>query len=221
MQIQTYFEHTLLKPTTTRKDIKQLCEVAIQYKFHSVCVSSSNIFTAKSYLLKGNVKICSTVGFPFGNSSTASKVAEAKKAIEDGAQEINMVINLGMLKSQNYVGVYKDIRDVKLAIGKIPLHVTIEISELAKNEILRVCQICIDAKADFIKTSSGFSKSGATLIAVKMIKKTVKGQLKINASIGIKDFETVLKYIDAGADRIGSSFSVKIMEEMIHQEIDI
>ncbi len=221
MQIQTYFEHTLLKPTATRKDIKQLCEVAIQYNFHSVCVSSSNIFTAKSYLLKGNVKICSTVGFPFGNSSTASKVAEAKKAIEDGAQEINMVINLGMLKNQNYVGVYKDIRDVKLAIGKIPLHVTIEISELAKNEILRVCQICIDAKADFIKTSSGFSKSGATLIAVKMIKKTVKGQLKINASIGIKDFETVLKYIDAGADRIGSSFSVKIMEEMIHQEIDI
>lgn len=221
MQLQAYIDHTLLKPTATRKELKQLCEDAIRYKFYSVCVNSSNVFTAKNYLIKSNVKICSTVGFPLGSSSTISKVMEAKNAIQDGADEIDMVINLGMLKSKNYVGAYKDIRDVKLAIGKAPLCVTIEISELSKNEILKICQICTDAKADYIKTSSGFSKSGATLIAVKMIKKTVKGQIKIKASNGINDFETALKYIDAGADRIGTTSSVKIMEELIHEEIEI
>ena len=221
MPLQTYFDHSLLRPTATRKDIKHLCEEALHYEFHAVCVNSCNVFTVKNYLIKGNVKICSTVGFPFGTSSTRSKVIEAKKAVDDGADEIEMVINLGMLKSMNYVGVYKDIRDVKLAIGETPLCVIIEISELSKNEILRLCQICIDAKADFIKTCTGFSKSGATLIAVKMIKKTVKGKIKIKAFSGINDLEAALKYVDAGADRIGSSCSVKIMEEMAHESIEV
>jgi deoxyribose-phosphate aldolase len=165
------------------------------------------------------VKVCSTVGFPFGTSSTRAKVIEAKKAIEDGADEIEMVINFGMLKGMNYVGVYKDIRDVKLAIGETPLKVIIEISELSKNEILRICQISIDAKVDFIKTSTGFSKSGATFIAVKMIKKTLKGQAKIEASGSIKNIDTALKYIDVGADRVTTIHSAKIMEEIIHQQI--
>jgi deoxyribose-phosphate aldolase len=218
MPLQTYIDHSLLQPTATRKDLKHLCEEALHYKFQAVCVNSCNVFTSKNYLLKGDVKICATVGFPFGTSSTRAKAIEAKKAVDDGADEIEMVVNLGMLKSQNYVGVYKDIRDVKLAIGNTALSVIIEISELSKNEILRMCQICIDAKADFIKTCTGFSKSGATLIAVKMIRKTVKGKIKIKASSGINDLETALKYVDAGANRIGTSSSVKIMEEMVQEK---
>ena len=219
MQLQAYFNHSLLKPTATKKEILQLCNEAKQHNLYSVCVNSCNVFTAKNNVIKSDVKVCATIGFPFGATSPRAKVMEAKKAIEDGADEIDMVINLGMFKGMNYVGVYKDIRDVKLAIGKKPLKVIIEISELSKNEILRICQICIDAKADFIKTSTGFSKSGATFIAVKMIKKTLKGLAKIEASGDIKDIETALKYIDVGADRIGTTHSAKIMEEIINQQI--
>lgn len=219
MQLQAYFNHSLLKPTATKKEIIQLCNEAKQHNLYSVCVNSCNVFTAKNNVIKSDVKVCATIGFPFGTASPRAKVMEAKKAIEDGADEIDMVINLGMLKGMNYVGVYKDIRDVKLAIGEKPLKVIIEISELSKNEILRICQICIDAKADFIKTSTGFSKSGATFIAVKMIKKTLKGLAKIEASGDIKDIETALKYIDVGADRIGTTHSAKIMEEIINQQI--
>ena len=219
MQLQAYFNHSLLKPTATKKEIIQLCNEAKQHNLFSVCVNSCNVFTAKNNVIKSDVKVCATIGFPFGATSPRAKVMEAKKAIEDGADEIDMVINLGMLKGMNYVGVYKDIRDVKLAIGEKPLKVIIEISELSKNEILRICQICIDAKADFIKTSTGFSKSGATFIAVKMIKKTLKGLAKIEASGDIKDIETALKYIDVGADRIGTTHSAKIMEEIINQQI--
>ena len=219
MQLQAYFNHSLLKPTATKKEIIQLCNEAKQHNLYSVCVNSCNVFTAKNNVIKSDVKVCATIGFPFGATSPRAKVMEAKKAIEDGADEIDMVINLGMFKGMNYVGVYKDIRDVKLAIGKKPLKVIIEISELSKNEILRICQICIDAKADFIKTSTGFSKSGATFIAVKMIKKTLKGLAKIEASGDIKNIETALKHIDVGADRIGTTYSAKIMEEIINQQI--
>lgn len=221
MQFQSYFNHSLLKPTATKKEILRLCDEAKQYKLYSVCVNSSNVFTAKNNLIKSDIKVCSTVGFPFGVASPRTKVTEAKKAIEDGADEIEMVINHGMLKGMNYVGVYKDIRDVKSAIDKTPLKVIIEISELSKNEILRICQICIDAKVDVIKTSTGFSKSGATLIAVKMIKKTLKGQAKIEASVGINNTDSALKYIAAGADRIGTSYTAKIMEEIIREQIEI
>jgi len=219
MQLQTFFNHSLLNPIATKKDIIQLCNEAKQHNLYSVCVNSCNVFTAKNNVIKSDVKVCATIGFPFGATSPRAKVMEAKKAIEDGADEIDMVINLGMLKGMNYVGVYKDIRDVKLAIGKKPLKVIIEISELSKNEILRICQICIDAKADYIKTSTGFSKSGATFIAVKMIKKNLKGLAKIEASGDIKNIETALKYMDLGADRIGTTHSAKIMEEIINQQI--
>lgn len=219
-QLQAYFNHSQLKPTATKKEIKTLCEEAKQYKLYSVCVNSHNVLAAKSYLLKSDVKICATVGFPFGTSSTKAKVAEAKNAIEDGADEIEMVINLGLLKSMNYVAVYKDIRDVKLAIKNTPLKVIIEIGKLSKNDILRVCQICMDANVDYIKTSTGFSKSGATLIAVKIIKKTVKDKIKIEASQGIKDLDTTLKFITAGANKIGTTHAAKIMEETLQEQIE-
>ena len=122
-----------------------------------------------------------------------------------------MVINQGLLKSKNYVSVLKDIKDVKLAIGNIPLKVIIEISELNKNEIIRICEICLDAKVDYIKTSSGFSKNGSTLTTVKIIKKTIRDHIKIAAFDGIENYETAIKYIEAGADRVGICYGVELI----------
>lgn len=211
MNLNSYIDHTILKPTATEKDIIDLCEEAKEYKFYSVCVNSCFVPLAKQLVENSSVKICSVVGFPLGAMSTEAKVFEAKKAVEDGADEIDMVMNIGLLKSKNYFRVLKDISDVKAAIGKIPLKVILEISELSKNEIILACEICLDAKADFIKTSTGFSKSGATLTAVKIMRKTVKNKAKIKASGGIRDYETALKFIDAGADRIGTSSGIAIV----------
>lgn len=217
MELNKYIDHTLLKATATERDIIDLCNEAKKHKFFSVCINSSYIPLAKQ-LLKGSfVKICTVVGFPLGATSTETKVFEAKQAIEAGAHEIDMVINIGFLKSKNYVEVFKDISDVKLAIGKTPLKVIIEISELSKNDIVKACEICLDAKADFVKTSTGFSKSGATLTAVKIMKKTVKNRAKIKASGGIGDSETAKKYIEVGVDRIGTSKGVAIVSEQMSE----
>lgn len=213
MKINKFIDHTLLKATTSERDIIDLCNEAKQSQLYAVCINSGYVDLAKQLLTKSSVKICSVIGFPLGAMSTDTKVFEAQKAITHGADEIDMVINIGLLKSKNYVAVYKDISEVKFAIGRIPLKVIIEISELSKNEIIKACEICLDAKADFIKTSTGFSKSGATLTAVKIIKKTVKDRAKIKASGGIKDLETALKYLDAGADRIGTSSGFAIAND--------
>jgi deoxyribose-phosphate aldolase len=211
MKINKYIDHTALKPTTTERDIIDLCNEAKEHQFYSVCVSSCYVPLAKQLVTKSAVKVCSVVGFPHGNMSTEAKVSEAIQAVSDGADEIDMVINIGLMNSKNFVAVFKDVSDVKIAIGRIPLKVILEISELSKNEIIKACEICLDAKVEFIKTSTGFSKGGATLTAVKIIKKTVKNHAKIKASGGIKDYETVKKYIDAGADRIGTSSGVAIL----------
>ncbi|WP_435412619.1 deoxyribose-phosphate aldolase [Psychroserpens mesophilus] len=217
MELNKYIDHTLLKSTATERDIIDLCNEAKKHKFFSVCINSSYIPLAKQLLKGSSVKICTVVGFPLGATATSTKVFEAKQAIEAGAQEIDMVINIGFLRSKNYVEVFKDISDVKLAIGKIPLKVIIEISELSKNDIVKACEICLDAKADFVKTSTGFSKSGATLTAVKIMKKTVKDRAKIKASGGIGDFETAKKYIEIGVDRIGTSKGVAIVSEQMSE----
>lgn len=211
MDINKHIEHTLLNPSTTERQIIDLCNDAKKFKFHAVCVSSCYVSLAQQLLAESEVKIVSVVGFPLGSMATEAKVFEAKNAIKDGADEIDMVINIGLLRSKNYVAVFKDLSDVKLAIGDVPLKVILEISDLSKNEIVKACEICVDAKVDFIKTSTGFSKSGATLTAVKIIKKIVKDKARIKASGGIKDLETAIKYIEAGADRIGTSSGVAMM----------
>ncbi|EDP69852.1 deoxyribose-phosphate aldolase [Flavobacteriales bacterium ALC-1] len=211
MELNRYIDHTLLSASATEADILQLCEEALKYNFYSVCVNSSYVAIAKQALGQSEVKICTVVGFPLGAMSTEAKIFEAKKAIEQGASEIDMVMNIGRLKSKNHVAVLKDISNVKRAIGLTPLKVILEISELSKNEIVKACEICMDAKADFVKTSTGFSKSGATLTAVKIMRKTVRDQLKIKASGGIRDAETALKYIEVGVHRIGASSGVAMM----------
>lgn len=211
MRISKYIEHTLLKSTATEREIINLCQEAIENNFHAVCLNSCYVALAKQLLNDTDIKISAAVGFPLGAMSTEAKVFEAKKAVEDGADEIDMVMNIGFLKSKNHVLVFKDIRDVKIAIGRTPLKVIIEISELNKNEVIKICDICKDAKVDFIKTSTGYSKAGATLTAVKIIKKTVRDDVKIKASGGIKDYDTAIKYIEAGADRIGTSSGINIV----------
>ena len=215
MELNKYIDHTLLKATATERDIIDLCNEAKKHKFFCVCINSSFIPLSKQLLKDSAVKICTVVGFPLGATSTETKVFEAKQAIAAGAHEIDMVINIGFLKSKNYVEVFKDISDVKLSIGKTPLKVIIEISELSKNDIVKACEICLDAKVDFVKTSTGFSKSGATLTAVKIMKKTLKNRAKIKASGGIGDLETAKKYIDIGVERIGTSKGVAIVSEEI------
>ncbi|MGB3608494.1 deoxyribose-phosphate aldolase [Psychroserpens sp.] len=215
MNINSYIDHTLLRASATEREIIDHCNQAKVHKFYSVCVNSCYVSLAKQLLRGSSIKICTVVGFPLGATSTEAKVFEAKRAIDDGADEIDMVMNLGVFKSQNYVEVFKDLKEVKTAIGKTPLKVIIEISELSKNGIVKASEICVDAKVDFIKTSTGFSKSGATLTAVKIIKKTVKNNCKIKASGGIGDYETAQKYIDVGADRIGTSHGINISEETL------
>lgn len=213
MNINKFIDHTNLKPTATEKEVIDLCNEAKQHEFYAVCVNSCYIPLAKQILAKTEIKLVSVIGFPLGATATDAKVFEAKNAVNEGADEIDMVINMGFLRSKNYLAVLNDITDVKAAIGKTPLKVILEISELSKNEIVKACEICLDAKIEFIKTSTGFSKGGATLTAVKIIKKIVKDQAKIKASGGIRDLETALKYIDAGADRIGTSSGVAMMND--------
>ncbi|WP_242131847.1 deoxyribose-phosphate aldolase [Aestuariivivens marinum] len=210
MNIFKHIDYSLLKSTTTEREIIDFCHDAKDNQLNSVCVNSSYVALAKQLLNNTSVKICTVVGFPLGAMSTEAKVYEAQKAIKDGADEIDMVMNLGYLKSKNYVSVLKDITDVKLAIGTVPLKVVLEISELNKNEIIKACEICLDTNIDYIKTSSGFTKSGATLTCIKMIKKTVKNRIKIIASGGINSLETAKKYLETGAHRVDTSNLLKV-----------
>lgn len=203
MNISNYIEYTLLHPSATERDIIELCVTAQKNNYYSVNVNGYNVPLVKQLLSKSDIKISTPIGFPLGAMTTAAKVFEAKQAIQDGADEIEMVINLGLLKSKNYVSVLKDISEVKEAIGDTPLKVIIEISELNKNEIIRICEICLDAHIDYIKTSSGFARNGSTLSTVKIIKKTVKDRIKILAFDGIEGADTALRYLESGADRVG------------------
>ncbi|GAB1858570.1 deoxyribose-phosphate aldolase [Flavobacteriaceae bacterium MHTCC 0001] len=209
MNLSNYIDFTFLKPTATERDIINICKIAKANTYFSVCVHGCYVKLAKELLKDTDVKVCSVVGFPLGAMSTKSKISEALNAIEDGADEIDMMINLCNLKSRNYVSVLRDISDVKRAIGDTTLKSIIEVSELNKNEIVKACEIALDANVDFIKTSTGFASGGATFTATKIMKKVVKNNAKIKASGGIRDFETAVKYLEAGADRIGTSTILK------------
>ncbi|WP_194768520.1 deoxyribose-phosphate aldolase [Tamlana sp. I1] len=209
MNISQYLDYTLLESTATERDVIDLCNNARTNNYYSICVNGCYVSLAKQFLQDTKIKVSTVVGFPLGSMTTKAKIYEAQQAIEDGAEEIGMVINLGYVKSKNYVSILKDITDVKMAIGSTPLKVIIEISELNKNEIVKISEICIDAKADFIETSTGFSKSGATLTAIKIIKKTIKDAAQIKASGDILDFESAVKYLEVGADRLGITTNYK------------
>lgn len=211
--INKFIDHTLLKPTATATDIKNLCKEAIDNDFFAVCVNSCYVELAKKELKNSGVKVCSVVGFPLGAIHTDAKAFEAKLAIDNGADEVDMVINLGLIKSQNWEMVQKDIEMVKNAIGNHVLKVILETSYLNEEEITKVCEIAVLAQADYLKTSTGFASNGATEEDVRLMKKAVNNQAKIKASGGIRDLSTALTFIKLGVTRIGSSSGVKIINQ--------
>lgn len=211
--INKFIDHTLLKPTATATDIKNLCKEAIDNDFFAVCVNSCYVELAKKELKNSRVKVCSVVGFPLGAMHTDAKAFEAKLAIDNGADEVDMVINLGLIKSQNWEMVQKDIEMVKNAIGNKVLKVILETSYLNEEEITKVCEIAVLAQADYLKTSTGFASNGATEEDVRLMKKAVNNQAKIKASGGIRDLSTALTFIKLGVTRIGTSSGVKIINQ--------
>ena len=211
MDLAKYIDHTDLKADSSLDDIKKLVDEAREYGFYSVCVNSSNVAYVKDY--KEDIKIASVVGFPLGAMAKDAKVFEAKKAVSDGADEIDMVINIGRLKSKDYSYVEDEIRAIKEAIGEKVLKVIIETCLLNKDEKIRACELARSAGADFVKTSTGFSTGGATVADVKLMKETVGDDLKVKASGGIHTKDEALALIEAGADRIGASSSIDIVGE--------
>ena len=211
MQLNQYIDHTLLKPTATEKDIKLLCKEAIQYNFYAVCVNSSFVALAVSELQNTSVKVAAVIGFPLGAMASEIKIAEAAYCLEQGADEIDMVMNLGWFKSGLYPKVEHEIKNIKSMMGKATLKVILETCYLSEEEIGQACNLCLNAGADFVKTSTGFGPEGATLSAVKRMKDSVGNKAKIKASGGIRDKATALAYIKAGASRIGTSSGVQMM----------
>ncbi|MCR9183001.1 MAG: deoxyribose-phosphate aldolase [Flavobacteriaceae bacterium] len=209
--LNKYIDHTLLKAFATEADIKKLCQEAVEYEFYAVCVNSSNVAFAKAQLAQSDVKVCSVVGFPLGAMSTETKAYEAKQAVADGADEIDMVINIGQLKSENFDFVWKDIEAVKSAIGNKVLKVILETCYLNKAEIIKASELALLSGAEFVKTSTGFGIAGATFEDVQLMKSVVKDQAKVKASGGIKDRVTALEYIALGAERIGTSSGIDIV----------
>ncbi|WP_452220999.1 deoxyribose-phosphate aldolase [Lacinutrix salivirga] len=212
MTINNFIDHTLLKPTTTKNDIIQLCNDAKEHSFFSVCVNSCYVSLAKTQLKNTTVKVCSVIGFPLGAMSTIAKVEETKQAIKDGADEIDMVLNIGFLKSKDFEAVLNDIKAVKKELPNTILKVILETSALNEAEIIKASILAIEAGADFIKTSTGFGTGGATMQDVKLMKSVIKnGTTKIKASGGIRDTQTALQYINLGVERIGTSNGIAIV----------
>lgn len=212
MNISKYIDHTILKPDATREDIKKICEEAKKYDFASVCVNQYYTKYVSEQLEGTNVKTCVVVGFPLGATSYSVKAYETKMAIQDGAQEIDMVINIGALKNKEYDIVYKDIKAVVDEANKKALvKVILETCLLTEEEKVKACELSVKAGADFVKTSTGFSSGGATIEDIKLMKNTVKDEALVKASGGIRDYDTAIAVINAGADRIGASSGVKIV----------
>ncbi len=212
--LSKYIEHTLLKQDAKKEELKKLYDEAKEHNFLGICVNPVNVADAKQYLKDTNVTIVTVVGFPLGANRSDVKAFETQKAVEDGADEIDMVINVSKLKDKDYDFVKKDIETVKKACADKPLKVILETDLLEKEEIQKACELCVEAKADFVKTSTGFVKNGTGAKAedVKLMAQIVKPHgLRVKASAGIRDKEKALAMVEAGADRLGTSSGVAIV----------
>lgn len=212
--LSQYIEHTLLKQDATKEELTKLFDEAKKYNFKGVCVNPINVATAKKYLNDTDVKIVTVVGFPLGANVSEVKAFETERAIKDGADEIDMVLNVSKLKDKDYEFVLEDIKAVKKACANKPLKVILETDLLEKDEIKKACELCVEAKADFVKTSTGFVKNGEGAKAedVKLMADIVKPHgLGVKASAGIRDKAKALAMIEAGADRLGTSSGVAIV----------
>ena len=204
------FDHTILKADATREAVAKICEEAKEYGFMSVCVNSYYTAFVAEKLKDSDVKVCTVVGFPLGQMSTKAKAAETELAVKDGADEIDMVINVGALKDKEYDVVCNDIKEVKKACGQALLKVIIETCLLTDEEKVKACGLAKEAGADYVKTSTGFSTGGADAHDVELMRKTVGDSMGVKASGGIRDKETAEKMVKAGASRLGTSATVAI-----------
>ena len=214
MNLNKYIEHTLLKQDATKAEITKLLDEAIQYDFLGVCVNPCNVKYAKEYLKNSDVKVVTVIGFPLGQNTKEIKILETIDAIKNGADEIDMVINVGLLKDKAYGAIVDEISAIKGACQGHNLKVILETDLLTQDEIKKACELCIEAKADLVKTSTGFVKNGVGAKAedVAIMFNTVKDAgMQVKASGGIRDKEAALKMIEAGATRLGTSSGVKIV----------
>ena len=215
MNIAEHIDHTILKPSTVDEDVKGLCSEAIQYKFAAVCVPPPFIKLSKALLQGSDVKTATVIGFPFGYSVPKAKLAEVEEAIDSGADELDVVINLTKLKSGKWNELKEEMRPMIYSIhanSKI-IKVIIESGILTKEEIIRCCEIYAEVGADFVKTSTGYAETGATIDAVQLIRAHLPSGIKIKASGGIRTYEAAKQFIDAGAERIGTSSGVTIVKQ--------
>lgn len=206
-------DHTVLKPETTQKKIKELCEEAATYDFAAVCINPIHVPYAAELLKDTDVKVCVVVGFPLGATTPEVKAFEAAQVVDAGAHEVDMVINIGALRDQNYDLVKRDIEGVVKASGDAHVKVILETGFLIDDEKRQACLICKDAGADFVKTSTGFGPMGATPYDVKLMRETVGPDMGVKAAGGIRSFKDAIRLIDAGANRLGTSAGVAIVED--------
>lgn len=206
-------DHTLLLQSATWDEIKVICDDAMKYKTASVCIPPCYVKKAAEYM-KGTIPVCTVIGFPNGNCTTATKVFETKDAIANGAKEIDMVINIGMLKAKEYDYVLDEIKEIKAACGDLVLKVIIETCLLTDEEKVKMCEIVTASGADFIKTSTGFSTAGATFDDIKIFTANVGDGVKIKAAGGISSIDDAKKFMELGADRLGTSRIIKIVKSM-------
>ena len=212
MNYNKLIDHTLLKQDATPEQIIKLCQEAKEYDFMSVCVNPAYVPLAAKCLEGNDVKVCTVIGFPLGMNLTKTKVEEAVLAVKEGAQEVDMVINVGMLKAGYDEYVQQEIYEIKQAVGRnIILKVIIETCLLNNDEIVRACKAAKEAGADFVKTSTGFSTGGATVEAVKLMRETVGPEMGVKASGGVRTHEDLIAMAEAGANRIGTSSGAKII----------
>lgn len=214
-EILSKVDHTILKQESTWEDVKQICDDGMKYHTASICIAPSYVKQAVEYIKQNNnnLKVCTVIGFPNGYNTTETKVFETQNAVTNGAEEIDMVINIGWLKDKKYDSILREIKEIKKACNGKLLKVIIETCLLTEEEKIKMCKIVSEAEADYIKTSTGFSKAGATFADVELMAKNVEAGIKVKAAGGISGLEDAEKFINLGASRLGTSRIIKAIKE--------
>lgn len=213
MNYNKMIDHTVLKADTPLETVKKICDEAMEYGFASVCINPCHVTYCADYLKDSDVNVCTVIGFPLGANTSAVKAFETKDAIANGADEIDMVMNIGALKDKNYDLVRDDVKAVVEAANGTLVKVILETCLLTEDEIKKACELCVEAKADYVKTSTGFSTRGATIEDVRIMKEAVHGKAKVKAAGGVRTPEDMVKIVAAGADRIGTSAGCSLVKK--------
>lgn len=213
MNYNKMIDHTVLKADTPLETVKRICDEAMEYGFASVCINPCHVAYCADYLKDSDVNVCTVIGFPLGANTSAVKAFETKDAIANGADEIDMVMNIGALKDKNYDLVRDDVKAVVEAANGTLVKVILETCLLTEDEIKKACELCVEAKADYVKTSTGFSTRGATIEDVRIMKEAVHEKAKVKAAGGVRTPEDMVKIVAAGADRIGTSAGCSLVKK--------